>query len=78
YDINGLLEVAVLLEDGKSESRITSHNATSLTTQQIDASRARLASICCVVSEVALWLVILDSLLPSSSSTATSSRPLIS
>lgn len=45
YDINGLLEVDVLLEDGKSESRIISHNATSLTTQQIDASRERLQAL---------------------------------
>ncbi|HCB5055209.1 TPA: molecular chaperone HscC [Salmonella enterica subsp. enterica serovar Paratyphi C] len=45
YDINGLLEVDVLLEDGKSESRIISHNATSLTTQQIDASRERLLAL---------------------------------
>ncbi|EJJ6948667.1 molecular chaperone HscC [Salmonella enterica] len=39
YDINGLLE------DGKSESRIISHNATSLTTQQIEASRERLQAL---------------------------------
>ncbi|EBF0113085.1 molecular chaperone HscC [Salmonella enterica subsp. enterica] len=45
YDINGLLEVDVLLEDGKSESRIISHNATSLTTQQIEASRERLQAL---------------------------------
>lgn len=45
YDINGLLEVDVLLEDGKSESRIISHNSTSLTTQQIDASRERLLAL---------------------------------
>ncbi|ECD5849545.1 molecular chaperone HscC [Salmonella enterica subsp. enterica serovar Kisangani] len=45
YDINGLLEVDVQLEDGKSESRIISHNATSLTTQQIDASRERLLAL---------------------------------
>lgn len=45
YDINGLLEVDVLLEDGKSESRIISHNATSLTTLQIDASRERLQAL---------------------------------
>ncbi len=45
YDINGLLEVDVLLEDGKSEFRIISHNATSLTTQQIDASRERLLAL---------------------------------
>ncbi|EHD9535619.1 molecular chaperone HscC [Salmonella enterica] len=45
YDINGLLEVDVLLEDGKSESRIISHNATSLTTQQIDASHERLQAL---------------------------------
>lgn len=45
YDINGLLVVDVLLEDGKSESRIISHNATSLTTQQIDASRERLQAL---------------------------------
>ncbi|EAA5267402.1 molecular chaperone HscC [Salmonella enterica] len=45
YDINGLLEVDVLLEDSKSESRIISHNATSLTTQQIDASRERLLAL---------------------------------
>ncbi|EAB7124969.1 molecular chaperone HscC [Salmonella enterica] len=45
YDINGLLEVDVLLEDSKSESRIISHNATSLTTQQIDASRERLQAL---------------------------------
>ncbi|EEL9615248.1 Hsp70 family protein [Salmonella enterica] len=45
YDINGLLEVDVLLEDGKSESIIISHNATSLTTQQIDASRERLLAL---------------------------------
>ncbi|EFU4368045.1 molecular chaperone HscC [Salmonella enterica] len=45
YDINGLLEIDVLLEDGKSESRIISHNATSLTTQQIDASRERLQAL---------------------------------
>ncbi|ECB2146234.1 molecular chaperone HscC [Salmonella enterica] len=45
YDINGLLEVDVLPEDGKSESRIISHNATSLTTQQIDASRERLLAL---------------------------------
>ncbi|EGI5052893.1 Hsp70 family protein [Salmonella enterica subsp. enterica serovar Worthington] len=45
YDINGLLEVDVLLEDGKSESRIISHSATSLTTQQIDASRERLQAL---------------------------------
>ncbi|EAW2793903.1 molecular chaperone HscC [Salmonella enterica] len=45
YDINGLLEVDVLLEDGKSESRIISHNASSLTTQQIDASRERLLAL---------------------------------
>ncbi|ECN5465529.1 molecular chaperone HscC [Salmonella enterica subsp. enterica serovar Newport] len=45
YDINGLLEVDVLLEDGKSESRIISHNATSLTTQQIDATRERLLAL---------------------------------
>ncbi|HCV7459928.1 molecular chaperone HscC [Salmonella enterica] len=45
YDINGLLEVDVLLEDGKSESRIISHNATSLTTQQIETSRERLQAL---------------------------------
>ncbi|EBX6014191.1 molecular chaperone HscC [Salmonella enterica subsp. enterica serovar Dortmund] len=45
YDINGLLEVDVLLEDGKSESRIISHNAISLTTQQIEASRERLQAL---------------------------------
>ncbi|ENY9358645.1 molecular chaperone HscC [Salmonella enterica] len=45
YDINGLLEVDVLLEDGKSESRIISHNATSLTTQQIEASHERLQAL---------------------------------
>ncbi|EEC0296502.1 molecular chaperone HscC [Salmonella enterica subsp. enterica] len=45
YDINGLLEVDVLLEDGKSESRIISHNDTSLTTQQIEASRERLQAL---------------------------------
>lgn len=45
YDINGLLEVDVLLEDGKSESRIISHNVTSLTTQQIEASRERLQAL---------------------------------
>ncbi|EIB7294871.1 molecular chaperone HscC [Salmonella enterica] len=45
YDINDLLEVDVLLEDGKSESRIISHNATSLTTQQIEASRERLQAL---------------------------------
>lgn len=45
YDINGLLEVDVLLEDGKSESRIISHNAASLTPQQIDASRERLQAL---------------------------------
>ncbi|EDN7232228.1 molecular chaperone HscC [Salmonella enterica subsp. enterica] len=45
YDINGLLEVDVLLEDGKSESKIISHNATSLTTQQIEASRERLQAL---------------------------------
>lgn len=45
YDINGLLEVDVLLEDGKSESRIISHNAASLTTQQIEASRERLQAL---------------------------------
>ncbi|MEB0898803.1 molecular chaperone HscC [Citrobacter portucalensis] len=45
YDINGLLEVDVLLEDGKSESRVISHNATSLTPQQIAASRERLLAL---------------------------------
>ncbi|EAO2684465.1 molecular chaperone HscC [Salmonella enterica] len=45
YDINGLLEVDVLLEGGKTESRIISHNATSLTTQQIEASRERLQAL---------------------------------
>ncbi|ECG8588217.1 molecular chaperone HscC [Salmonella enterica subsp. salamae] len=45
YDINGLLEVDVLLEDGKSESRIISHNAASLTPQQIAASRERLLAL---------------------------------
>ncbi|EBS7632893.1 molecular chaperone HscC [Salmonella enterica] len=45
YDINGLLEVDVLLEDGKSESRVISHNATSLTMQQIEASRERLQAL---------------------------------
>ncbi|ECA5091128.1 molecular chaperone HscC [Salmonella enterica subsp. enterica serovar Menston] len=45
YDINGLLEVDVLLEDGKSESRIISHNAASLTTQQIEDSRERLQAL---------------------------------
>lgn len=45
YDINGLLEVDVLLEDGKSESRIISHNAISLTPQQIEASRERLLAL---------------------------------
>ncbi len=45
YDINGLLEVDVLLEDGKSESRIISHNAASLTPQQIDTSRERLQAL---------------------------------
>ncbi|MGS9073755.1 molecular chaperone HscC, partial [Salmonella enterica subsp. enterica serovar Infantis] len=44
-DINGMLEVDEQLEDGKSESRIISHNATSLTTQQIDASRERLLAL---------------------------------
>lgn len=45
YDINGLLEVDVLLEDGKSESRVISHNAASLTPQQIEASRERLLAL---------------------------------
>ncbi|EJF5645831.1 molecular chaperone HscC [Salmonella enterica] len=45
YDINGLLEVDVLLEDGKSESRVISHNAASLTPQQIAASRERLLAL---------------------------------
>ncbi|END1363173.1 molecular chaperone HscC [Salmonella enterica subsp. enterica] len=45
YDINGLLEVDVLLEDGKSESRIISHNTASLTPQQIAASRERLQAL---------------------------------
>ncbi|MGT8859754.1 Hsp70 family protein [Enterobacter sp. 186315] len=45
FDINGLLEVDVLLEDGKSESRIVSHGATSLTPQQIEASRERLLAL---------------------------------
>lgn len=45
YDINGLLEVDVLLEGGKSESRVISHNATSLTPQQIAASRERLLAL---------------------------------
>ncbi|ECI5352167.1 molecular chaperone HscC [Salmonella enterica subsp. enterica] len=45
YDINGLLEVDVLLEDGKSESRVISHNAASLTPQQIAASRERLQAL---------------------------------
>lgn len=45
YDINGLLEVDVLLEDGKSESRVISHNAASLTPQQIETSRERLLAL---------------------------------
>lgn len=45
YDINGLLEVDVLLEDGKSESRVISHNAASLTPQQIEESRERLLAL---------------------------------
>ncbi|EDF8717426.1 molecular chaperone HscC [Salmonella enterica] len=45
YDINGLLEVDVLLEDGKSESRVISHNTASLTPQQIAASRERLQAL---------------------------------
>lgn len=45
YDINGLLEVDVLLEDGKNESRVISHNAASLTPQQIEASRERLLAL---------------------------------
>lgn len=45
YDINGLLEVDVLLEDGKSESRVISHNAASLTPEQIEASRERLLAL---------------------------------
>lgn len=45
YDINGLLEVDVLLEDGKSESRVISHNAASLTPKQIEASRERLLAL---------------------------------
>lgn len=45
YDINGLLEVDVLLEDGKTESRAISHNIVALTPQQIEASRERLLAL---------------------------------
>lgn len=45
YDINGLLEVDILLEDGKTESRVINHSPTLLTQQQIDASRARLLAL---------------------------------
>ena len=45
YDINGLLEVDVLLEDGNTESRVISHSPVALTAQQIDASRARLQAL---------------------------------
>ena len=45
YDINGLLEVDVLLEDGKTESRVISHNTVALTPQQIEASRERLLTL---------------------------------
>ncbi|WET39519.1 molecular chaperone HscC [Citrobacter enshiensis] len=45
YDINGLLEVDILLEDGKTESRVINHSPALLTQQQIDASRARLQEL---------------------------------
>lgn len=45
YDINGLLEVDVLLEDGKIESRVINHNSTELTPQQLETSRARLLAL---------------------------------
>ncbi|WP_330984482.1 MULTISPECIES: molecular chaperone HscC [Enterobacterales] len=45
YDINGLLEVDVVLEGGKTESRIISHSPVTLSQQQIDASRSRLAAL---------------------------------
>ncbi|UGS41475.1 molecular chaperone HscC [Pseudocitrobacter corydidari] len=45
YDINGLLEVDVLPEDGEAASRIITQSPVALTQQQIDASRARLQGL---------------------------------
>lgn len=45
YDINGLLEVDVLLEDGQTASRVITHNPIALSQEQIDASRARLQAL---------------------------------
>ncbi len=36
YDINGLLEVDVLLEDGSVKSRVINHSPVTLSTQQIE------------------------------------------
>ena len=45
YDINGLLEVDVLLEDGKTESKVINHSPLSLTPEQLATSRERLAKL---------------------------------
>ncbi|EDS7118989.1 molecular chaperone HscC [Salmonella enterica subsp. enterica] len=45
YDINGLLEVDVLLEDGKTESKVINHSPLTLTPEQLAASRERLAKL---------------------------------
>lgn len=45
YDINGLLEVDVLLENGITESKVITHSTVALTPQQIEASRERLLAL---------------------------------
>ncbi|MDQ9285582.1 molecular chaperone HscC [Escherichia marmotae] len=45
YDINGLLEVDVLLEDGNVKSRVINHSPVTLNAQQIEESRARLSAL---------------------------------
>lgn len=45
YDINGLLEVDVLLENGKTESRVINHSPVTLSPRQIDESRERLSAL---------------------------------
>ncbi|WP_137461517.1 hypothetical protein, partial [Escherichia coli] len=42
---NGLLEVDVLLEDGSVKSRVINHSPVTLSTQQIEESRARLSAL---------------------------------
>ncbi|MCH7150176.1 molecular chaperone HscC [Escherichia coli] len=45
YDINGLLEVDVLLEDGSVKSRVINHSPVTLSAQQIEESRTRLSAL---------------------------------